>query len=117
MTRAAVLVAVEGALLALLGMVYGAGALRGSAETVAGALVGAVLLVLAGVVLVLVARGLRAGRAWSRSPAIAVQLLLALTGLSFLTTLPVAATAAVLLSAGVLQALASPSGRAAFGRE
>ena len=117
MTRAAVLVAVEGVVLALLGLVYGAGAVRGSAETVAGALVGAALLVLGGVLLLLVARGLHRRRDAARAPAVAVQLLLALTGISFLTALPVAATAAVLLSAGVLQALASRSGRAAFSRE
>ena len=115
--RAAVLVAVEAVALVVLGLVYLLDTLRGGAETVVGALVGAALLVLGGVLLLLVARGLRDVRDPARAPAIAVQLLLALTGLSFLTVLPVAAVAALLLAGGVLQALASREGRAAFARE
>ena len=117
MTRAALLVALEGAVLGVLGVLYAVSALRGGAATLGGALVGAGLLVGGGALLLLVARGLHRRREAARAPAIAVQLLLALTGASFLTALPVAAVVALLLAAAVLQALASAGGRAAFARE
>ena len=117
MQRAALLVALESAVLVVLGAAYAVNALRGDAETLTGALVGAGLLVLGGLLLGLVARGLLGRRDAARAPAIAVQLLLALTGASFVAALPLASVVALLLAAGVLQALASKQGRAEFARD
>jgi hypothetical protein len=114
--RAALLVALEAGALVLLGLSYAVSVVRGGAETVVGALVGAALLVLGGVLLALVSRGLTRVRDWARAPAISVQLLVALTAVSFVTVLPVAAVVGLLLAAGVLQALASRDGRAPFAR-
>ena len=117
MERAALLVAVEGAVLVVLGAAYAVSALRGDAATLPGALVGAGLLVVGGLLLALVARGLLARRDAARAPAIAVQLLLALTGASFVTALPLSSVIALVLAAAVLQALASKQARAEFARD
>jgi hypothetical protein len=112
--RLALLLAVEGMLLVALGIVYGAASLtddsdRTPAELAAGAAV------LAGVVLLLLARGVERRRGWARSPAVVLNVL----------PLPVALGAfqagawwvgapIVLLAGSVLYLFATPDLRDAF---
>ena len=53
----------------------------------------------------LVSRGLAQQRAWARSPAVVVQLLLGLTAFSLLQTLPAVAVGGLVLAAVVLSQL------------
>ena len=116
-TRAAVVVAVEGVALVVLGVLYGVLALTGDAETLVGALVGAALITGGGVLLVLVARALGRSRPWARAPVIAVQLLTLLTGLSLMPTgVAPAALVAMALAVVVLYALATQEARDALRR-
>lgn len=111
--RAALLVLLEAGLLVVLGLVYAVAAARGDAASPVGALLGAVLVVGAGALLALVARGLRRRRAWARSPAVAVQLLAFLTGLSLAPTgIAPAAFAAMAVSACVVYLLFTAPARA-----
>jgi hypothetical protein len=116
-TRAALLVALEGLVLVVLGIVYGVAGLRGGARSVAGAELGAALIVGAGVLLLLVARGLQRRRGWARSPAVAVQLLTFLTGLSLVPTgIAPAAFAAMALGGTVTYLLFTAAARAELDR-
>jgi hypothetical protein len=113
LSRAALLVGLQGAGLVGLGGVYAVAGLQADARSVAGAELGAVLIAGSGVLLVLVARGLLRRRRWALAPALAVQLLALLTALSLMSTpLAGAATAIALLSAVVLYLLLSGSSRA-----
>lgn len=115
--RAALLVALEAVLLVGLGLVYAAAVVRGGAESVAGALLGAGLIVGSGVLLLGVARGLRDRRGWARSPAVAVQLLTFLTGLSLVPTgVAPAAFAAMAFGAVVIYLLFTDTARAELDR-
>ena len=67
--RLALLLALEGALLALLGVGYGAASLTDSSER-APAELAAAAAVATGVVLLLLARGVDRSRPWARSPAV-----------------------------------------------
>ena len=71
----AALVAVEGLLLLLGGVVEVAGAALGDPTDPAGTIVLGILALAAGVALGLVARGLLRGRRWARSPALLTQLI------------------------------------------
>ncbi len=113
--RAAVLLAVEGAVVAALGASYAVVALIGEPLSLAGALVGAVLLVAAGAVLVLLARAVDRVRRWARSPAVVVQLLGLLIGVQLAQLkLWAPAVPTLLLSGAVLYQLATPEARIAF---
>jgi hypothetical protein len=68
-------VAVEGLSLVVLGLVYGAAGVAGDPFDRTATLLEAGLAVLAGVLVLLVARGLSEVRGWARSPAVVVQLL------------------------------------------
>ena len=115
--RAAVVVGLEGLVLAVLGVVYGVLGLTGDAETRVGAVVGAMLIVGAGVLLVLVARALDRERPWSRAPVISVQLLTLLTALSLMPTgVAPAALVAMGMAIVVLYALATEEARDALRR-
>lgn len=104
--RAALLVLLEAGVLVVLGLVYALAAVRSEAASPVGALLGGVLVVGAGVLLAVVARGLRRRRGWARSPAVAVQLLAFLTGLSLAPTgVAPAAIAAMVVSACVVYLL------------
>jgi hypothetical protein len=113
--RAAVLLAVEGAVVGALGASYAVVALIGEPLSLAGALVGAVLLVAAGAVLVLLARAVDRVRRWARSPAVVVQLLGLLIGVQLAQLqLWAPAVPTLLLSGAVLYQLATPEARIAF---
>ena len=73
--RAALLVALEGLALLLLGLVYGGAGVVGDPFDRTATLLEAGMAVLAGVLVLLVARGLGEVRGWARSPAVVVQLL------------------------------------------
>ena len=113
--RAALLVAVEGAGLAALGVLYAVRGLVGQPESVLGTELGAAITVLTGAGLLAVARGLAGVRPWSRSPAVVVQLLALPVGYTLARVGAWAAAVPVLLLAGaVLWQLATPAARAAF---
>ena len=117
LTRAALLVALEGVVLVVLGLTYAVAGLRADAESRVGAELGALLIVGSGVLLLLVARGLHRRRGWARSPAVAVQLLTFLTGLSLAPTgIAPAAFVAMAVSAVVLYSLLSSQARAELER-
>ena len=107
------LVAVEGVALIAFGVVYAVAGLRADAESRFGAELGALLIAGSGVLLLLVARGLNRRRGWARSPAVAVQLLAFLTGLSLAPTgVAPAAFATMALAAVVLYSLFTSQARA-----
>ena len=72
--RLALLLALEGVLLVVLGFVYGGASLTDDSDR-APALLAAGAAVLVGVVLLLLARGVSRQRAWARSPAVVLNLL------------------------------------------
>jgi uncharacterized membrane protein YoaK (UPF0700 family) len=74
LTRLVVLLAAEGVLLVLLGLGYGGVSLTDDSDR-APALLAAGAAVLAGVVLLLLARAVGRRRAWARSPAVVLNLL------------------------------------------
>ena len=115
MSRAALLVGVEGAALAVLGAVYAAAGVLGQPfDRTATLLEGGFALAL-GVLLVAVARALAAVRGWARSPAVVVQLLALPVGVGLAQAQVWAAAVPVLLLAGaVLYLLATPEARLAF---
>ena len=74
-TRAALLVGVQGAALTVLGLGYGVAGVLGEPFDRLATLLEAGFAVLIGVLVLLVARGLFHVRGWSRSPAVVLQLL------------------------------------------
>ncbi len=114
-TRAALLVAVEGAGLAVLGLGYGAAALAGQPFDRRAALLEGGFTLLAGLLVLLVARGLAGAAGWSRAPTVVLQLLALPVGVGLVqgqvwyAALPVLA-----LASAVLYQLATPQARAAF---
>ena len=114
-TRAAVLVAVEGVALTVLGIGYGAAGVVGEPFDRAATLLEAGFAVLAGVLVLLVARGLRRVAGWARSPAVVLQLLALPVGVGLVQGRVWFAAVPVLLLAGaVLYQLATPQARLAF---
>ena len=117
MRRAALLVALEGVLLAGLGVVYGAAGLLGQPEDRLGTVLGAVMVVGVGVLLLLVARALDRARGWARSPAVVVQLFALPVGYGLAQGRFWPAAVVVLgLAVAVLLQLAAPEARTAFER-
>ena len=113
--RAAVLVALEGLGLVGVGTVYAVAGLVGQPEDRVGTELGAVIAVVVGLLLLVVARGLDRQRAWSRGPAVTVQLFALPVGYGLAQGRVWAAAAVVLgLAVAVLLALASPEARLAF---
>ena len=114
-TRAALLVAVEGAALILLGTGYAvAGAVGDPFDRTATLLEGG-FAALAGLLVLLVARGLLHVQGWARSPAVVLQLLALPVGLGLVQGGVLYAAAPVLgLAAAVLYQLATPEARLAF---
>jgi hypothetical protein len=113
--RAALLVALEGAGLVLLGVGYAVAGVVGRPETRLGTELAAGIAVLVGLLLLPVARGLVRERLWARSPAVTVQLFGLPVGYG-LASGGVWPAAVVVLgsSVGVLFLLASPEARLAF---
>ncbi|CAA9343835.1 MAG: hypothetical protein AVDCRST_MAG07-2559 [uncultured Frankineae bacterium] len=113
--RAAALVALEGVALAVLGTVYGVAGVVGEPLDRTATLIEAGFAVVAGVLLLLVARGLARVRGWSRAPAVVAQLLALPVGVGLVQgRVWVAAVPVLLLALGVLQALTTPQARRAF---
>jgi hypothetical protein len=113
--RAALLVAVEGVALALLGAVYGVAAVVGDPFDRTATLLEAAFAVGAGLLVLLVARGLGRVQGWSRSPAVVVQLLSLPVGVGLAQgQVWAAAVPVLLLAGGVLYQLATPQARLAF---
>ena len=114
-TRAALLVAVEGAALTVLGTGYAvAGAVGDPFDRTATLLEGG-FAALAGLLVLLVARGLLHVRGWARSPAVVLQLLALPVGLGLVQGGVLYAAGPVLgLAVAVLYQLATPEARLAF---
>ena len=114
-TRAALLVGLEGVALTVLGVGYGAAGVFGAPFDRTATLLEAALAVLAGGLLLAVARGLAAVRGWSRSPAVVLQLLALPVGAGLVQGGVFYAAVPVLgLAATVLYQLATPEARLAF---
>jgi hypothetical protein len=115
--RAAVLVAVEGGALVLLGGGYGVAALVGDPFDRTATLLQAGFTVLVGALVLLVARGLHRTAGWSRSPAVVLQLLALPVGVGLVQgQVWFAAVPVLLLAATVLYQLATPQARVAFAQ-
>lgn len=115
LSRAALLVAVEAVALAVLGVGYGVAALAGKPFDRTAALLEAAFAVLAGLLLLLLARGLARAAGWSRAPTVVLQLLAIPVGVGLVqgrvwyAALPVLA-----LATAVLYQLATAEAREAF---
>jgi hypothetical protein len=108
-------VALEGAALTVLGVVYGVAGVVGDPFDRAATLLEAGLAVLVGALVLVVARGLGRVQGWSRSPAVVAQLLALPVGIGLVQGEVWAAAVPVLLLAGaVLYELATPAARLAF---
>lgn len=114
-TRAGVLLAVEGGALVALGVGYGVAAIVGEPFDRAATLLAAGFALATGVAVLLVARGLARAAGWSRSPAVVLQLLALPVGVGLAQGRVWFAAAPVLgLAAAVLYQLATPEARQAF---
>jgi hypothetical protein len=112
---AALLVAGEGAALAVLGLGYGVAGVVGQPFDRAATLLEAGFAVGTGILVLLVARGLRRSAGWSRSPAVVLQLLALPVGVGLVQgEVWYAAVPVLLLAGGVLYLLATPQARLAF---
>ena len=115
MSRAALLVGVEGTALVVLGGTYAAAGVVGQPFDRTATLLEGGFALLAGVLVVVVARGLAAVRGWARSPAVVVQLLALPVGVGLVQgRVWVAAVPVLLLATTVLYLLATPEARLAF---
>ncbi len=113
--RAALLVAVEGAGLLLVGVVYTATSLLARPEDPLGAVLEGLLALVAGAAVLAVARGLGVPRGWAFSPAIVTQLFLLVVAWGLLQGRVYAvAVPLLLLAAGVLVLMSRPEARAAY---
>jgi hypothetical protein len=113
--QAALLVAVEGAALAVLGLGYGIAGVVGEPFDRTATLLQAGFVVLVGGLVLLVARGLARVAGWSRSPAVVLQLLALPVGVGLVQgEVWYAAVPVLLLAGGVLYLLATPRARLAF---
>lgn len=114
-TRAALLVGVEGVALTVLGVGYGVAGVVGAPFDRAATLLEGGFAVLAGVVLLLVARGLVRVAGWARSPAVVLQLLALPVGGGLVQgRVWYAAVPVLTLAVGVLVLLATAEARQAF---
>ena len=115
MSRAALLVALEGVVLTLLGLGYGVAGLVGDPFDRAATLLEAAFTAVAGVLVLLVARGLRRVAGWARSPAVVVQLLALPVGVGLVQgRVWVAAVPVLVLLLAVLYLLMTAEARLAF---
>jgi hypothetical protein len=113
--QAAVLVAVEGAALVVLGLGYGIAGVVGEPFDRTATLLQAGFVVLVGGLVLMVARGLTRVAGWSRSPAVVLQLLALPVGVGLVQgEVWYAAVPVLLLAGGVLYLLATPQARLAF---
>ena len=114
-SRAALLVAVEGLALTVLGLAYGTAGVLGEPFDRTATLLEAAFTVLVGGLVLLVARGLWQVRGWARTPAVVVQLLALPVGAGLVQgQVWVAAVPVLGLAAAVLYHLATAEARLAF---
>lgn len=114
-TRAALLVGVEGAALTALGVGLGIAGVVGEPFDRLGTVLEAAFAVVVGLLVLLVSRGLLRVSGWSRSPAVVLQLLALPVGVGLLQGQVYYAAAPVLgLAGAVLYHLATPEARQAF---
>lgn len=114
-TRASLLVGVEGVALTALGLGYGLAGVLGEPFDRAATLLEAGFAVLAGVLMLVVARGLGRVAGWSRSPAVVLQLLALPVGVGLGQGRVWYAAAPLLgLAVAVLYQLATAEARLAF---
>ena len=114
-TRAALLVGVEGAALVVLGTGYAVAGVVGDPFDRTATLLEGGFAALAGLLLLVVARGLLDVRGWARSPAVVLQLLALPVGLGLVQGGVLLAAVPVLgLAVGVLYQLATHEARLAF---
>jgi hypothetical protein len=114
--RIALLVAVEGVALVLVGVVYAVVSATGRPENRLAAELAAFLAVVFGLLLGLMARLVDGGRSWPRSPLIVLNIIALPVGLGLIQGGLYAAGLPVLLLAGaVLYLLATPDARQALG--
>ena len=115
MSRAALLVACEGVALVVLGVGYGIAGVVGEPFDRTATLLEAGFAVGAGLLVLLVARGLHRVDGWARSPAVVLQLLAVPVGVGLVQgQVWYAAVPVLALAGGVLYALATPEARLAF---
>lgn len=113
--RAALLVGLEGGVLVLLGVGYGVAGVVGEPFDRLATILEALLTVVLGAGLLLVARALAAARRWAMAPAVLAQLLALPVGVGLVQgEVWYAAAPVLLLAIAVLAHLAAPSARAAF---
>ena len=107
--------ALEGVALVLLGLVYGGAGVVGDPFDRTATLLEAGMAVLAGALVLLVARGLGEVRGWARSPAVVVQLLALPVGYGLVQgRVWAAAVPVLLLAVSVLYLLMTAEARLAF---
>jgi hypothetical protein len=108
-------VAVEGAALVLIGLAYGTAGLIADPFDRTATLLEAGFALIAGALLLLVARGLTRTAGWARSPAVVAQLLALPVGVGLVQgRVWWAAVPVLALAVGVLYALFTPQARAAY---
>ena len=114
MRRLALLLGVEGGALVVIGAAYGVASLTDDSDRPA-ALAAAGSAVLTGVLLVLLARGVAAGRGWARGPALTLNVFaLPVAALAFQAGTWWVGAPIVLLAGTVLYLFATPDVRARF---
>ena len=114
-TRAALLVGVEGAALGVLGTGYAVAGVVGDPFDRTATLLEGGFAALVGLLLLVVARALLGVRGWARSPAVVLQLLALPVGLGLVQGGVLVAAVPVLgLAGAVLYQLATPEARLAF---
>jgi uncharacterized membrane protein (DUF2068 family) len=115
MRPAAALVGLEGAALVVIALVYGGAGLVGAPFDRTATLLEAVMALVVGLLLLLVARGLSRTAGWARSPAVVAQLLMLPVGVGLVQgRVWWAAVPVLVLAVAVLVALFTPQARAAY---
>jgi uncharacterized membrane protein (DUF2068 family) len=115
MRPAAALVGLEGAALVVIALVYGGAGLVGAPFDRTATLLEAVMALVVGLLLLLVARGLSRTTGWARSPAVVAQLLMLPVGVGLVQgRVWWAAVPVLVLAVAVLVALFTPQARAAY---
>ena len=116
MRRAALLVALEAAALAVLGAVYAVASVLGEPTERLGAVLEGVFALVVAAALLAVARGLARARGWAWAPTITTQLFLLVVGAYLVQGRAwFAAVPVLLLAVAVLSQLADPQARQSYG--
>lgn len=116
---AAVIIALEGAIIVVLGVLWAIRSVTDSPDNVGASIMGAIFAVVAGVVLVRLALGISKGQPWARSPVVAVQILFLPVSfsLAFQGGDPAYGVPALVACALVIYLLFTPPAKLVFNRE